>query len=440
MSLAAIITILALAFEPFFQQIVVYPERSVPSGISLVWAASGFVQQGSSRTDSGSRIVLDPPLTLAMDTAFLTKNEASIPAPSTCPTGNCTWPTYTSLGICHRCQDVSSLLQRQPCDNRVTLKMPYSSTSRSNACGFKLNNTFLVGTSGDRKTQVTSLTTFIAHTNQTLQSNSTYWNSTAFANVSMPILDFYIAYMPGGPAEVLRNSTPVLLVCLLSWCIKSLQSSHYGGSLHDMVAETSAIQPDELPAPINNYYEHPDVTITASDKRTFIISNNSTSLMRSKVQDALVQFVEQDSRYEFQQSLDLWDFHQRAPYDINPYLANATRTISNSLRSREDGTTAINGTAWVKEQYVAVRWAWLALPVVLLFGTFALVCATIIKSRKNDAPAWKSSALATLLHGLTEDARNQFPPALCPSEIEAVSQKLQVKLALDNGDLRIGLL
>ena len=26
-----------------------------------------------------------------------------------CPTGNCTWPSYTSLGVCSACQNISAL-------------------------------------------------------------------------------------------------------------------------------------------------------------------------------------------------------------------------------------------------------------------------------------------------------------------------------------------
>ena len=83
--------------------------------------------------------------------------------------------------------------------------------------GYKVNDTFVTGVEGNlgfRK--VTSLSTLVVETFDFESSGNHFWNTTAFHNSTLPILDFYIAYTPGGPEAALRNQTPVLLECLLT--------------------------------------------------------------------------------------------------------------------------------------------------------------------------------------------------------------------------------
>lgn len=216
MSLGALVTVLALAFEPFFQQIVTYPERLTPVGQSVTWAAMTFVPESASKRRQGDQ-TKDPTMSLAIDSAFDSPDIDPRPSTSICPTGNCTWPTYSTLGVCHECQDVSDLLQ-YICQNNTSLKYAGGSGGAANPCGFRVNNTFIVGSSGTAGyRKVTSLSTFIVQTFIGLDALGPFFNTTVYANATLPIADFYIGYTPGGPSAVLRNDTPpVLLECLLT--------------------------------------------------------------------------------------------------------------------------------------------------------------------------------------------------------------------------------
>jgi hypothetical protein len=190
----------------------------MPVGDGLTWAASTFVPQPPLSTrrlgfDNNNR---DPTMTLVIDTVLNTPDIDIRPSKAQCSTANCTWPTYSTLGVGHTCQDVSYLLQ-YICENNTDLDLPHQTVKASDPCGYKVNNTFVTGVQGNlgfRK--VTSLSTVVVDTLDIMSAGSTYWNTTAFNNSTLPILDFYIAYTPGGPEAAFRNQTPVLLECLLT--------------------------------------------------------------------------------------------------------------------------------------------------------------------------------------------------------------------------------
>jgi hypothetical protein len=91
-SLGAVITILALAYDPFLQQLVRYPViyESVWSDYATT-KKSGSLSATSNFTDWDSARVA----------AWLEISQFD--RDPGCPTGNCTWPEFTSLEYCSKC-------------------------------------------------------------------------------------------------------------------------------------------------------------------------------------------------------------------------------------------------------------------------------------------------------------------------------------------------
>ncbi|KAF2800629.1 hypothetical protein K505DRAFT_355590 [Melanomma pulvis-pyrius CBS 109.77] len=430
-SLGAAVTVLALAFEPFLQQIVAFPERRVPTGKSLTWAVTTYVPDLPIFSRGTRTVDMDPSMTLAIDSTIITPNLTHTSADSICPTGNCTWPSFSSLGVCHQCQDVSHLLEYQ-CDYSH-LDTTQGATSTYNGCGFKVNQTFVIGSSGFRHGMVTSLSTIFVHTGKNATDQGPFWNSTVFGNATLPIIDFYIAYTPGGPPATQRNETPIMLECLLSWCVQTLSSSTTEGIFREEAVESLLVQPETR----QDEFGYPPIAVTTTDNNTFQIGNGTTDLLHNKLKDKFPYYIYRSNESISSPYPGIWEFHRNAPYDFEPCLDNITAVITNNLRSRAKGTKAIVGTSWSMEQFVDIRWVWISLPAALLIGSLVLVCATVLQSRKNNTAAWKSSALATLLHGLTEEARGRFDPNSSPSQIEAISEKLRVKLVSNGGIARL---
>ena len=215
--MGALITILGLAYEPFLQQILTYPQRLVPVGHSLTWAATTFVQDVQPLLrKTGLNTYKDPALSMTIDAVFNTPSVDIRPSTSKCSTGTCTWPTYSTLGVCHQCQDVSNLLQYM-CQNGTSLKLPAPGSGATDPCGFRLNDTFIVGSTGAPGfRRIISLSVVVVDTFSMPSLFGPFLNSTVFANATLPVVDFYIGYTPGGPSAALRNETPILNECLLT--------------------------------------------------------------------------------------------------------------------------------------------------------------------------------------------------------------------------------
>lgn len=430
MSLGALITVLALAFEPFFQQIVAYPEKMIATQQSTTWAARSFVPGylpilRKFATDPRS----DPTMVAVIDTAFNSPETGIRSSTATCPTGNCTWPSYSTLGVCHECHDVSSMLEYQ-CENNTHLDRATGFREALDPCGFKVNNTFLVGSTGlVGQRQVTSLTTLIVNTSNVDSRFDPFLNTTRFADVTLPIADFYVGYTPGGPAAVMRNETPVLMECLLTWCVKTLQAQVNNGVLEESVTNSITIQPDR--------YSASSPVVAALGNETFSIVNQTTELLRDWIFSDLPPTLDQNPAYPFVPDTGAWNFHQVPPYDFEGPLANLSKAITNNLKSRGVGTVPIAGIAWTTEKIVEIRWEWITLPAISLVGSLVLICATILEGRRTQAPVWKSSALATLLHGLSEETQKRIDPELSSSQTEAISKGLKVSLSSRKGDARL---
>ncbi|CAG7915945.1 unnamed protein product [Penicillium olsonii] len=97
-SLGAAILILMLAFEPFVQQILSYPTERIRTATNTPAAAVPQLQYYNNylRVDED---------TSAYYLGIRTKDFNIEP---TCPSGDCTWPGYKSLGLCSHCSDVTS--------------------------------------------------------------------------------------------------------------------------------------------------------------------------------------------------------------------------------------------------------------------------------------------------------------------------------------------
>jgi hypothetical protein len=93
-SLGAVITILALAFDPFIQQIVQYPSiLSSDSGTAASVRRSLNFSINATSTDWLN----------AVSAGIWSGAEPFAQQPS-CPSGNCTWMEYSSTGWCSKCE------------------------------------------------------------------------------------------------------------------------------------------------------------------------------------------------------------------------------------------------------------------------------------------------------------------------------------------------
>ena len=116
--IGACITIVALAIDPFTQQIVQYYDclQPIDGAIACVPRTNSYTASGFAT--SAKDVNLDGPMTTALYIGLLDPPaNASSNIPATCSTGNCTFPqdngaTHSSLAMCSSCNDVTYLAIR----------------------------------------------------------------------------------------------------------------------------------------------------------------------------------------------------------------------------------------------------------------------------------------------------------------------------------------
>jgi hypothetical protein len=183
-SLGAAITILALAFDPFIQQIVQYP--SIPSVDPV--RKSSLVRSSSFAIDATSIDWQN-----AIGAGIWSGAERFAQQPS-CPSGNCTWEEYPSTGWCSKCHDAISYAKILDCRlDAVILDIDRDGWLYDNdSClvDFGHGNKFQVlGTRSEEETMGSSmLSEFMTRINSSVIFKSAVWPLGLLGdNLTMPL-------------------------------------------------------------------------------------------------------------------------------------------------------------------------------------------------------------------------------------------------------------
>lgn len=314
-------------------------------------------------------------------------------------------------------------------------------------CGYFLNATspnpvMMTGYIAD----ATSLTDSEALIMRTLPLTSTFPRAPSYGNGSInfkelrnTIADVLIVSSPDGSgAAVYRNETPSAQECVLSWCVKTLQSKYSWGEYEEEVIETFANTTTGpwpwIATPYQTDFDNGtdsfflqdiiiDLGMTASGRNItgYGTSNVSVAPLMTTFINIFPSFttVMNESDVTPMLRYKTW---WNAPalnrqIDFNPWLApnNITRhmerlatAMTNVIRS-SDSRVMLEGNAWSTETYISIRWEWLIFPLILLLLSLAFLVSTIIKtSKESGLGVWKTSAMPTLIYSLPKEQQNQF--------------------------------
>ncbi|CZR62702.1 uncharacterized protein PAC_12599 [Phialocephala subalpina] len=170
----SVITIVALAVDPFAQQILSFPSRQ--TSLSLGSASIKATQIYDSGNPGG---VTDPEgknVDISMQGAIMNgMYSLESPVNFNCQIANCTWPTFYSLGICSTCTNVTNIV------NNSCVSGNHASTSVDDE-SFNSNCTFTV----NLNTIANFVATFFTTSNQDATARA-LWTS---PNISQTMRNF----------------------------------------------------------------------------------------------------------------------------------------------------------------------------------------------------------------------------------------------------------
>jgi hypothetical protein len=492
-ALGALIMLCSLALDPFFQQVVDFPDRwALQDAISVIPRVVDYRPAFIPDFTHGEEITqIDQSFAPVIKKYFYENGTQPIPfgngtrpdIPLSCPTSNCTWPPYETLAVCSSCVEVSHLLNISYACLNTTIEWSAHWTGpliddpypNGTVCGYFLNATskapvLLSGhvTAIDKKQQSVGealLVRAVPLTDFDTKAPLYGVGSVNFKNIRNPILDALIASAVDGPESVYRNEAPLVHECILSWCVQTIQSSYDWGQYSENVTSTFLNTVDEPPSwpwmtvenevgvlmiygqnvtlepPISN----PNRSNNTVFDQTYTIGNVTASTAMNIFDDFFPSYYTADGLSA--QAVLRHKNYPAGPYTrhlpFNPWLApnNVTRhmerlasALTNVVRSSTSRQMTL-GEAYNKETYVSVRWEWLTLPIGLLCISFVFLAATVAKSAVeiDRLGVYKTSAYATLLYGLSDEMQQKITRSGSKSTPRAKAKELKVKIQPNQG-------
>ncbi|TGO40884.1 hypothetical protein BHYA_0030g00510 [Botrytis hyacinthi] len=434
--IGAVTTVLALAFDPFTQQLVQYQQRQVPQ------------KHGIADVPRADR---DPPLAQAFADADFIMQSAVLygltqplemitqQLPHTCTSGNCTWDAFESLSVCNVCNDLSDKVVEYRDDNFLyaALQTENGIVIQVTGTAFRLpNGLFIDGFDGwNYTTKDTSLKIpggiFM----------TTYGTGNGSETVSLQDIDTLIwamTFLKVHPPQDGSNQTwPNLEIeareCGLYYCVNRYHSTISSGTLSEDISEVTSAKRD------------PDSWQITSSKWAAVLNSSTVSSLNfdSKLSAAPRSDLSLGGKYNASQAAfnsvssyfsDLFSTNLKITHNVtetqqarlNGYImsdgnlqykpssmqafntsndlpatfASLAKSMSNSIRANDDGAKLQAGIVYETMTFYKIEWGWISLHCFFIIAATVFIVLKIYQTRLRGTPAWKSSSLAVLSRGL----------------------------------------
>jgi hypothetical protein len=480
-ALGAAVTIFALAMDPFFQQVVEYPEHwRQQSGFGTIPKAISYMtyEAGLEYRQLGGQYLVPDQTVLGLVTSFFFNNgiaptafgkTARAEVPLSCPNSNCTWPLYETLAVCSKCADISdSNLLEFKCMNAKQdwVQVPYIDPETNEviyengtSCGWWLmTDTPLLMTGYDAdpgSNHSGEVLLMRAQPVFDVMTRDPLPGYTPKIEYTRNPLAHAIIVSGESAAKVQRNETPIAHECMISWCIEELLSVYSEGGYTETIINTffndtlgpnpwvteEVFDPDGTSLGINYlYYEN--VTLTSPSGNTYEMDNLTQLMTISLFDDAFPSTYtvinstdEADAMLRYKQYIYINPWTRNVTHNpfmfpnISAHMTRMATALTNLVRSSADHTEMISGPSFDLESFVDVRWAWMTLPLALLGITFFFLVATIIRSsiEQDHIGVYKTSAIATLLYGLPDAMQKKITSSTAEGTPRANAKETRVK-------------
>jgi len=476
-ALGAAVTLFALALDPFFQQVVEYPEHwrlqdgtgSIPKAIRYQPYISGKEYR-----IGAENLMLDQNM-LGIAAHYFYDNgtypitfgkgiRAEIPL--ACPYSNCTWPEYETLGVCSKCVGAADLLEFMCLNTTLDwVQIPdadeegYVVYPNGTSCGWYLKADEPVLMSGYNVDQDT------AHSGEVLiaRNQPLYDLFTrelkpgvpTTLNISRNPLAHVIIASALDVANVQQNATPIAHECVIQWCAKKLLSAYSEGGYTEIVQNikiNDTLGPfpwvtTETMDPVTNitgvdYVYTENVTLIGEDGFEYKVDNDTHVLTLTIFDDIFPSAYmvtnstdDDNAMLRHKQYITFGPYTRNLTYNpflyenVTTHLDNMANAMSNLVRSSAKNTEMLSGPSYDRESFVSVRWAWLTLPLALLGGSFVFLIATVIRSsiEQDTVGVWKTSAIASLLYGLPDEMQKKITSSQESGTPRAKAKEIKVK-------------
>ncbi|KAJ5133316.1 hypothetical protein N7476_003455 [Penicillium atrosanguineum] len=410
------ILVLAAACDPFVQQVIGINAKPIhtPGRSSIqVCNASLYSDYGEGAGPGMNEVPLSTNGAIYSG-LFQTQAPNSKDILASCPTGNCTFPKYQSLGFCSKCANVTDFLHLN--------KTPLGTTLST--YNYKLPNGL----------------SFSTAESMMYMMNATYNLDLLKINADgLPlILNFTAITSPGYgvPPAVQISATE----CALYFCVSTYEARVTEGVFSEnrtAVASSSntstswidatddfVITPDTCFFNGTRYkkpYTSPQDCIYSVNWLSRLAMQNSLSpLMKGEG----TLFVSNRPSWTPSTAQAIYGTYGNLT-DISTMFESMASSLTLNARSKVC-SASVNGTTWTMQSFVQVRWKWLILPGALVVLSLVFLVVTVVHTKNQYI--WKSSPLALLFSDLSIDSSGPLKTSPTLRSMEDTSRKMEVWL------------
>ena len=360
-----------------------------------------------------------------------------------CPTGNCTFGTYQSMGVCSGIVDVSS---------SITSKCRYTGGDyRPFGCNYTVPAISQHPTVNNTVFQTSNSDTFWV-------GASTILDGYVYPDINT-LVQFYVIYAPDldkWNSFDRRDDHKADLIALqvtLSLCLYTYDSNmKLGVTDTQEVSRTTnsdwQYQDDRNATAITTFASTTQNGETFGMKKAIIIAFNNYLSAQTFVGKA--QMVgddvptingnrEYDSTYDTDAAVALTSSIYGQPagmQGLSKKMDNFATSLTNALRTTSELVDTLPGTASFSEVYIQIQWPWMIVPIASVLLSFLFLVLTMALTKRRRIPVLKSSLLAVLV-SLDTDARKGLGGINSPAAMEKRVGERNVRLESDGSEWHI---
>ncbi|KAI0440412.1 hypothetical protein F4803DRAFT_527211 [Xylaria telfairii] len=421
--LGAALTVLALAFSTFSQQLIIF-ESNVLSEAPTPMASvprSTYVN-----TVNGVGNAFNPTLStkLAIYNGFMS---STITYPSaSCPTGNCTWPVIPTMGVCGSCVDLTSEIK--------------VNKSTSSFCAVTVGSLNLTGSCDSKLLDFMPIFTVGRGSGRVFERvDDIQWDSPNLIGT------FGALGLPGSKTLSSGLDGSVATECALWYCLQAHEVGVELGETRDRVIRSWNRATSLAPGSTNGnitFTSIPDeMNVNSTD--LYGMPNMQVLGMSQYINKTFIGGVNADGGLGvIAPTTDFAEGMQRSLDDPDSWIDRLARSMTNDIRLNQSvvGTsTQYDGTTSNTGVIIIVRWPWIAYPASLVFLSFVYLVYIITYTAQLPVRPWKSDALLPLCLQLDNDLKAMAAEgADKPGGIEERIGRYRVKLDMP-GNRLVGL-
>ncbi|KAJ5520474.1 hypothetical protein N7463_000927 [Penicillium fimorum] len=452
--IGAFLTVLALAVDPFAQQILTFPPRTVTALNATAFAQASHQWYGTGDSDGSLTFLELPPILVTALLSGLLQTHT--PLKPRCNASSCKFPEFITLGMCSKCKDTTSQTNQKcqvPEYAAFWDKVHPAFRETPTNCSYQTASNFSFDFDGFQSTSYwdsnSGLDGFQSTNNDNVMFNMQHWSSRPRENntifdIQTPIVSLIEIDYTNPVFYTLSNATapptkPLVTECAVYFCERRYSASLYPPGTQNsrpmQVVDTQQLIATDVPkesrtksSTIPVYFAPPDGSATLSKNPSYSMDHHTFNSFKP----AMIRIFNNTTDLTQSDVLDLTTFLRKG--SLSQLLDSMSTSVTDVLRANRLGKPIL-GKAFRIETFIHIRWPWIILPVIVTLGSIALLLGTAIESKRRKAVLWKCMALPLLSSHLYTTPENETASVRSVDRMTDKWKKMRAVMVQEEGPL-----